>query len=105
MSRGLVCVVCGGLTWPAGAAIQGLSLAGSLPGADVSTVYATYAPGEADLLYVVEQSGLIQTLDLTTGTFASTPFLDIRTLIDDTAPEQGLLGLAFDPNFHNNGYV
>ncbi|MEM1027351.1 MAG: PQQ-dependent sugar dehydrogenase [Planctomycetota bacterium] len=104
VSRGLACVVCGGLAWPAGAAIQGLSLAGSLPGADVSTVYATYAPGEADLLYVVEQSGLIQTLNLTTGTFASTPFLDIRGFVDDGGNEQGLLGLAFDPDYQNNGH-
>ena len=38
-------------------------------------VYATFAPGQADQLYVVEQhSGRIKTLDLTTGVIDDGPF-------------------------------
>ncbi|MBB6429293.1 PQQ-dependent sugar dehydrogenase [Algisphaera agarilytica] len=97
-------LLAGGLARPAAAEIQGLSLVASLPAQDASAVFATHASGYVDRMFVVDQRGRIETLDLNLGSFGATPFLDIRTLIDDTAPEQGLLGLAFDPNFHNNGY-
>ncbi len=53
-------------------------------------------------LFVLEQhTGRIRILDLNTRTVDPTPFLDLAGLA--TGNEQGLLGLAFDPLFANNG--
>ncbi len=53
-------------------------------------------------LYVIEQhSGRIMIADLNTGATLETPFLDLSGLA--TGNEQGLLGLAFDPLYANNG--
>lgn len=84
--------------------MTGTTLAGFLSGSGVSTVFATHAPGRPNDLFVVEQSGLVYRLDLTTRQFDNSPFLDIRSSVDNAGDEQGLLGLAFDPDYANNGY-
>jgi hypothetical protein len=61
-------------------------------------LFVTAAPGDVDRLFVVEKAGIIKILDLSTGQGLPTPFLNITNQIDPTG-EQGLLGLAFDPNF------
>lgn len=86
------------------AEVTGASLAGTLSGSGVSTVFATHAPGRPNDLFVLDQRGFIQVLNLQTGTFNATPFLNIQSLVDDGGNEQGLLGLAFDPNYETNGY-
>ncbi|MGQ7946065.1 PQQ-dependent sugar dehydrogenase [Flavobacterium sp. WC2509] len=53
-------------------------------------------------LFVVEQGGIIKILN-TDGTVNSSPFLNISTLIANSG-EQGLLGLAFHPNYVSNGF-
>jgi len=53
-------------------------------------------------LFIVEQEGIIRIYDLASDTLAATPFLDIRSKVDDDRNEQGLLGLAFHPDFSNN---
>lgn len=70
----------------------------------VSTIFATHAPGRPNELFIVEQSGRIEVLNLTTGNFNPSPFLNIEGLVDDAGNEQGLLGLAFDPDYETNGY-
>ncbi len=52
-------------------------------------------------LFIVEQRGVIRLLD-ETG-LRHEPFLDIRDRVFDTGNEQGLLGLAFHPDFAANG--
>jgi glucose/arabinose dehydrogenase len=52
-------------------------------------------------LFIVQQTGIIKIYD-TTGTFVS-DFLDISAKII-SGGEQGLLGLAFDPNYATNGF-
>ncbi|NDP27379.1 MAG: T9SS type A sorting domain-containing protein [Flavobacterium sp.] len=52
-------------------------------------------------LFVVEKRGTIKILN-SNGTTNSTPFLNISTLVS-TGSEQGLLGLAFHPNYASNG--
>ena len=54
-------------------------------------------------LFVVEQRGVIRIIQ-PNGVVLPTPFLDIETLVDDEFSEMGLLGLAFHPNYANNGY-
>lgn len=67
-------------------------------------VYATTAPGLSDVLFVVEQTGKIMQVSLSTG--LKTVFLDASSdLVNVNAgyDERGLLGLAFDPNYASNG--
>ncbi|MCB9135323.1 MAG: PQQ-dependent sugar dehydrogenase, partial [Anaerolineales bacterium] len=55
-------------------------------------------------LFVVEQEGIIRIVG-PDGTVVGTPFLDITDRVEyGVGSEQGLLGLAFDPNFASNGY-
>ncbi len=55
-----------------------------------------------DRLFVAELGGLIKILNAD-GTTNATPFLDISALMG-TGSEKGLLGLAFHPDYANNGY-
>jgi len=71
----------------------------------VSPVFVTHAPGDTDRVFIVEQPGRIRILDISGGApVLGATFLDIGTTVDDTANEQGLLGLAFHPNYASNGY-
>ena len=53
-------------------------------------------------LFVVERSGTIRIISQQ-GTVVSTPFLDISGIVK-AGGEQGLLGLAFHPDYAENGY-
>ncbi len=55
-------------------------------------------------LFVVEQAGRIHIL-WPDGTVAGEPFLDITDRVLDNANERGLLGLAFHPDFADNGWL
>ena len=57
-----------------------------------------------DRLFVVERRGIIKILDASANTL-TTPFLDIDNLIPNISgqSERGLLGLAFHPDYANNG--
>ncbi len=65
-------------------------------------LFVTAAPGDTSRLFIVEKTGHIKILDLASGQVSTTPFLDVSSQIG-TISEQGLLGLAFDPNFASNG--
>lgn len=54
-------------------------------------------------LFVAEQPGRIRIVE-PDGTVQPTPFLDIESRVDDAGSEMGLLGLAFHPDYANNGY-
>ena len=56
-----------------------------------------------DRLFVAEQDGLIKIINAN-GTIESTPFIDIDSRVRSTGNEQGLLGLAFHPDYISNGY-
>ena len=56
-----------------------------------------------DRLFVVQQRGLIRILDLE-GMVSGTPFLDLTGVVSQSGSETGLLGLAFHPEYHENGY-
>jgi len=72
------------------------------PGASFDQpLYMTQPPGESETLFVVERAGRI--LRVRDGEVQSPPFLDIRDSIEDGFGEQGLLGLAFHPDYQQNG--
>ncbi|CAA0079364.1 Quinoprotein glucose dehydrogenase B [Halioglobus japonicus] len=54
-------------------------------------------------LFVAEQAGMIRVLE-SDGTLVPAPFLDITAQVDDEGSEMGLLGIAFHPDYANNGY-
>lgn len=64
----------------------------------VRPVFLTHAGDGSDRLYIVEQAGRI--LILENGALLPDPFLDIRARVKDTGNEQGLLGLAFPPDYN-----
>ncbi|MCO8121629.1 PQQ-dependent sugar dehydrogenase [Stieleria sp. TO1_6] len=65
-----------------------------------SPIYLTAAPDDPDNLFIVEQGGVIQRIDRTTGSVAATPFLTVDDV--SVGSERGLLGLAFHPDYATN---
>lgn len=65
-----------------------------------SPVFLATPPGDQTRLFVLEQGGAIKVLNRTSGTVLTT-FLTLSGLT--SGGEQGLLGLAFDPNYNTNG--
>lgn len=67
-------------------------------------VLVTHAPGDTERLFVVEQGGVIRIIsDVEAGTILDEPFLDLGERVTRRGNEQGLLGLAFHPNYVQNG--
>lgn len=73
-------------------------------------VYVTHAFNDKNRLYVVEKAGRVRIIE--NGVLLPELFLDIysRVLSDESDPpgntwEQGLLSIAFHPNYHENGRV
>ena len=69
-------------------------------------VFMTAAPGDPSRLYIVEKQGFIRILQNGTLQPTTAPFLDIDALVaggTSNNSEQGLLGLAFHPDYQNNG--
>jgi hypothetical protein len=54
-------------------------------------------------LFVVEQAGIIKVFENTSSTSTASVFLDIKSKVT-AGGERGLLGLAFHPDFKNNGW-
>ena len=70
-------------------------------------IYATHAPGDESRLFIIEKRGRIRILNLDNESLNSDYFLDIDSIVTGgttTSSEQGLLGLAFHPDYQNNGY-
>lgn len=70
-----------------------------------SPVWGTHAGDGSGRLFVVDQAGKIRIIDAS-GALLPGPFLDITSLLPALSPgfdERGLLGLAFHPDYANNG--
>ncbi|HSE46565.1 MAG TPA: PQQ-dependent sugar dehydrogenase, partial [Gemmatimonadales bacterium] len=63
-------------------------------------VFLTFAPGDPTRLFVVEKNGLIRIFE--NGAILPAPFLDL-TAVTTKGSEQGLLGLAFAPDYETSG--
>ncbi len=63
-------------------------------------LFLTAPPGDTTRLFVLEQSGIIRIIK--NGVALPTPFLDI-TALTTKGNEQGLLGLAFAPDYATSG--
>ncbi|MAY75058.1 MAG: hypothetical protein CMJ31_10150 [Phycisphaerae bacterium] len=98
------------------AGMTGLSASGQtlttelVAGGFIRPIFVAHAPGDTERIFVIEQigvndtccTGAIKTVDLETGAI-------LGTLLEQTVSpfniEQGLLGLAFHPNFQENGLL
>lgn len=67
-------------------------------------VVLTRPPAETNMLFIVEQDGRIQRITDLAGTPSKSLFLNISGAVDSSGNEEGLLGLAFHPNFQSNRY-
>jgi len=67
----------------------------------VAPVVITHAGDQR--LFIVERPGRIRIVNAN-GNLVGTPFLNIETRVDDDATEQGLLGLAFHPDYDVNEF-
>lgn len=81
-------------------AVQGLDAIRVASGLS-SPLFVTAPPGDFNRVFIVEQGGRIRILNLQTGVMNPTPFLTVSNL--QAGGEQGLLGLAFDPDYATNG--
>jgi glucose/arabinose dehydrogenase len=91
---------CGQSSSPAAPAQALLHLRQVASGLD-SPVYVTAPRSEPNNLYVVEQPGVIRVL--VDGKLRAQPFLDIRSRVK-SGGEQGLLSVAFHPNYAKNHF-
>lgn len=66
-------------------------------------VWAGAAPGIPDKIWVMEQDGRVWIVDAKSGDKLKEPFLDIRKDVSREGNEEGLLGLAFAPDFKKSG--
>src|SRR5437868_905013 len=64
-------------------------------------VYVTNAGDSSNRLFIVEKGGVVKIYD--GNSLLATSFLDIRKLIS-TGGEQGLLSIAFHPQYKTNRY-
>ncbi|HEV8544331.1 MAG TPA: PQQ-dependent sugar dehydrogenase [Verrucomicrobiae bacterium] len=66
-------------------------------------VFVVAAPGDTNRLFALEQwTGKIRIIDLASRALKGAPFLTVTNLLSGS--EQGLLGLAFHPNYRSNGF-
>jgi glucose/arabinose dehydrogenase len=80
---------------------EGLSLQPYVDGLDMP-VFIAAVPGAENKQYVLEKLARIRVVE--NGTVLEQPVLDIGDLVS-RGNEQGLLGLAFHPDFDSNGYI
>ncbi len=59
---------------------------------------------QGERVFVVEQAGIISTFENTESAPSKKTFLDIRNQVNDSGNEEGLLGLAFHPDYNTNGF-
>ena len=71
----------------------------------VDPVGIYHAGDSSNRIFVLEQQGRIKVFNNEEGVISSETFLDIRSIVDQDGgyTEEGLLGLAFHPNYNENG--
>ncbi len=87
-----------GGTLPGNVGVQLVKVAGGL----IDPVNITNAGDGSGRLFVVQRTGQIRIIDQG-GTLLEEPFLDIARLVKTDHLEQGLLGVAFHPQYEENG--
>lgn len=63
-----------------------------------------HAGDNTDRIFILEQRGVISVFPNNSDVSDKTIFLDIVSKVNDSGNEEGLLGLAFHPEYESNGY-
>ncbi len=63
--------------------------------------YLTHAGDGSGRIFLVEKEGRVRIIEQ--GRVHDDPFLDISDVVESRSSEQGLLSIAFDPDYENNG--
>ncbi len=92
-----VSALCAGVTGAAGTAIDAALVASGL----VNPTQVTAPRLDTRRVFVLEQPGRIRLIK--DGVLQAPPFLAIESAVGDSGNEQGLLGLAFHPDYESNG--
>lgn len=102
----------GSTTLPGGSTVPGQSTTtplGDLQGVELEVIHeglrgpvVATAPQGDDRIFVVQREGIIRVIDAD-GNLLEQPFLDLTDRVLAAGIEQGLLGLAFHPDYANNG--
>lgn len=99
-----VWMYCGAVLLAACSTLQGQSLVVQRMSSQFDQpVFATFAPGSPNRLYVVEKQGAIRVMHRISGVVNAINFLTVPN-VQSGGDERGLLSMAFHPNFANNGY-
>lgn len=64
--------------------------------------FMTAPENSTDYLYVLEKEGYVRVYDRSAGKLLPEPLLDLKDKINSKSNEQGLLGMAFSPNFQED---
>ena len=83
------------------------SVENAFPNLSFTDPVGIYHPGDdTERLFVLEQPGTIKVFSNDPSTTSVETFLNITSIVDQDGgyTEEGLLGLAFHPNFTENGY-
>lgn len=104
LSPAAVPQVCDGISPASGTELTSIQVASGL----TRPILAVSPPGDVSRVFIVEQTGRIKILE--NGGVNPTPFLDLSAVV--RAPggggggnEEGLLGLAFHPDYDTNGWL
>lgn len=101
---GLILMLVVGCSGGIGTPVQGgtpqIALEGVVSGLD-DPLYLTHAGDGSGRLYLLEQPGRVLVLE--GGSLLEQPFLDLTDRVLSRGDEQGLLGLAFAPDFASSG--
>jgi len=93
-------------TWESEKVISSYSLKDVFPGHGFQKPVAMLPhPDVPGLWYIVEQQGKIILMDTNGDDPIKSLFANITEIVDASANEGGLLGMAFHPDFQKNGYV
>jgi glucose/arabinose dehydrogenase len=67
-------------------------------------VFLTHSNDGTNRIFVVQQNGLIRVFANDSLASAASTFLNVSSKLSSPGGEEGLLGLAFHPNYTSNGY-
>lgn len=70
-----------------------------------SPTVLTLAPDSDSCWFVAEQAGRVMAFENRTDASEKSVFIDIQDIVDDSAREGGLLGIAFHPDYAENSQV
>jgi glucose/arabinose dehydrogenase len=103
--KNLLLIVLSAAALTASAARAGVELEPAFPALGfVSPVDLQNAGDGSNRLFVVEKRGVVYVFENQTGVAAKTVFLDIQSKVNDAGSEEGLLGLAFHPDYPDTPY-